>query len=111
MTRFKDFGAGGEVADDPLSFSLHGETFECRPTIQGKTLLTMVADAESDDTSKILNIITEFFHKTLLPESYERFEALIEDPDRIVTVETLGEITAWMVEQYTERPTKEPVRS
>lgn len=111
MPRFKDFGAGGEVFTEPLSFSLHGETFECRPAIQGKTLLTMVADAESDDTMKVLNVVSEFFEKTLLPESYERFNALINDPDRIVTMETLGEITAWMVEQYTERPTKEPERS
>jgi hypothetical protein len=111
MPRFKDFGAGNEVVDEPLSFSLHGETFECRPAIQGKMLLSMVADAESDDTAKVVKVVTEFFQKTLMPESYERFEALIEDPERIVTVETLGEITAWMVEQYTERPTKEPERS
>jgi hypothetical protein len=111
MTRFKDFGAGGEVVHEPLSFTLYGEKFECYPAIQGKTLLLMVADADSDDTAKVANIVTTFFEKTLLPESYERFQDLLDDPERIVTVEALGEITSWMVEQYTERPTKEPERS
>lgn len=110
MTRFKDFGSS-DVDREPLSFKLHGESFECRPAIQGATLLKMVADADSEDSSKVANIITEFFSKTLLPESYERFEALINDPDRIVTVDTLGEITSWMVETYTARPTQEPERS
>lgn len=110
MTRFKDFGSG-DVNSAPLSFKLHGEEFQCRPAIQGATLLRMVADADSEDSSKVANIITDFFSKTLMPESYERFEALINDPDRIVTVETLGEITSWMVESYTERPTQEPVGS
>jgi len=110
MTRFKDFGAG-DVDKTPLSFKLYEEEFHCRPAIQGSALLKMVSDSESDDGATVANIITTFFSKTLQPESYERFEVLLEDPDRIVTVETLGEITAWLVEAYTDRPTQEPAPS
>ena len=109
-TRFKDFGAG-DVDETPLSFKLHDEEFHCRPAIQGATLLKMVTEAESDDGATVANVITSFFSKTLMPESYERFDVLINDPDRIVTVETLGEISGWLVEEYTKRPTKEPERS
>lgn len=109
-SRFKDFGAG-EIDETPLSFKLHGEEFHCYPAIQGATLLKLVSDAESDNGATVANVISTFFSKTLLPESYERFDALINDPERIVTVETLGEISGWLVEEYTSRPTKEPERS
>ena len=102
-TRFKDFGVGSSQATlDPLSFRLHGQDFECYPALQGKVLLDMVSMAGSEDASDMAGGVMEFFKKTLKPESYTRFEALTQDPETIVTVETLGEITAWMVAEYSE---------
>jgi hypothetical protein len=49
-----------------------------------------------------------FFEHVLLPESYASFSKLIESPDKIVTVETLGEISGWLVEVYAGRPEGEP---
>lgn len=106
--RFKDFGSGGEVSKAPLSFKLHGEEFECRPNLQGKTLLDIIANAGDDDGVGAAKSITEFFNVALLPESAERFNKLLTDPDKIVTVDTLGEITAWLVEEYSSRPTQRP---
>ncbi len=106
--RFKDFGSGGKVDTTPLSFKLHGEEFTCRPTIQGKTLLDIVANSGSESGADVAKTITNFFEVTLLPESFERFNALLEDPDKIVSVDTLGEITAWLVEEYSSRPTQQP---
>jgi hypothetical protein len=37
-------------------------------------------------------------------ESFTRFNELLESEDKIVPVETIGEITAWLVEQYSDRP-------
>lgn len=105
--RFKDFGSGGEVSKAPLSFKLHDEEFECRPNIQGKTLLDIVANATEDGVGAA-KTITAFFDVCLLPESSERFNALLSNPDKIVTVETLGDITAWLVEEYSSRPTQQP---
>jgi hypothetical protein len=69
----------------------------------------MVSGAEEGELgSGAAKVITSFFSTVLLDESYERFEALIQDPEKIVTVETLGEITAWLVEEYTGRPTQRP---
>jgi hypothetical protein len=108
--RFKDFGAGGSVNTTPLSFKIHGEEFHCRPSIQGKTLLDIVANSGSGDDSGVgaAKTINTFFEVTLVEESYKRFEALLTNPDKIVSVETLGEITAWLVEEYSSRPTPQP---
>lgn len=106
--RFKDFGTGGATTQEPLEFALHGETFACRPAIQGKFLLSLVAGTDEDDPAAAANTVNQFFSHVLLPEDYIRFEALLDDPDKLVTVETLGEITGWLMEQYAARPTTPP---
>ena len=95
--RFKDFG-GSVVEKTPLSFKIHGEEFHCREAIQGKVLLNIVANSDESDGAAIAKTINDFFELTLMPESL----------DKIVTVDTLGEITAWLVEQYSLRPTQQP---
>ena len=109
MARFKDFGAGTTSAGaEPLTFKLHGEEFTCRPDIQGKTLLALVADAASNDASRQAGMVEKFFKTVLTPDSAEDFDELTNDPDKVVSVETLGEIVGWIVEQYTSRPTSRP---
>jgi hypothetical protein len=111
MARFKDFGAGLAPSTDPISFTLHGENFECKTALQGKFLLDLVAQSGGDDAAASAAIVSRFFKEVLLEESFERFEILVADPDRIVSVETLGEITGWLVGEYSERPTQQPESS
>lgn len=108
--RFRDFGSGNAVTE-PLSFKLHGEEFHCHPALQGKVLLDMVATATDTNQSVAAEIITTFFEKALLEESYARFKTLLDDKEKIVTVEMLGEISAWLVERYSGRPTSGPEQS
>jgi len=109
MTRFKDFGQGKtDEKKEAVSFKLHGEEFTCVPEIQGKLLLDLVADSSSDDPAKSAAVIDKFFSQVLTDESYERFEALLGDKNRIVTVETLADITGWLVEEYSQRPEEQP---
>jgi hypothetical protein len=109
MAKFKDFGAGSDTPQEPISFAIHGETFECKPAIQGKFLLDLVArSANQDDPSESAKVIGDFFKTVLSTESYSRFTYLSEDSDKIVDVETLSEIVGWLVEQYTDRPTQRP---
>ena len=110
-TRFKDFGVGGVSNTDPISFKLHGEDFECQKNLQGNALLQLVAKAGSGSPSDAAETVKDIFSRALLPESYERFLKLIDNPEKIVTVEALGEITAWLVEQYSGRPTQGPEHS
>lgn len=111
MTRYKDFGAGSATDKKPLSFKLHGETFQCVPQVQGKLLLELVADSGSDDAAKSAGIITKFFEYVLKEESNVRFNALLNDKEKIVTVDTLAEITGWLVSEYTNRPEEQPEAS
>lgn len=104
MARFKDFGAPAADKTEPLTFALYGETFHAVPSIQGKTLMSLIKDASIDDPSESAAMVLGFFDKTLLPESLERFTALTESTDRIVPVETLAEIVGWLVEEYSGRP-------
>ncbi len=108
MTRFKDFGTGPSERSEPLSFKLHGEEFECLPRMQGNTLLRMVADVSAEDNVKAAAFVGTFFQQVLTDDSYVRFDSLVNSKDKIVTVETLGEIAGWLVEQYTNRPEERP---
>ena len=104
-TRFKDFGSPITEAD-PISFSLFGETFTCRSSLQGKFLLDLVAETNSEDPAAGAAVMQKFFDTVLVDDSRERFNALAEDPDRIISVEVLSDITSWLVEQYSARPTQ-----
>jgi|TARA_B110000977_G_scaffold200698_1_gene292192 hypothetical protein len=109
MSKFKDFGAGsGTLAKDPISFKLYDEDFNCVTAMPGRVLLDIVARSSSENTADQAAVINDFFSHVLLEESLERFNALVVDKERIVTAETLGEITGWLVEQYSDRPNQQP---
>ncbi len=109
MTKYRDFGSGkstGEV--EPVTFKIHDEEFSCRTELQGKALLDLVAQSSSEDPAQAAKTIGNFFKNVLLEESYKRFDSLLTSPDKIVSVETLAEISGWLVEVYAGRPEEEP---
>jgi hypothetical protein len=108
MTRFKDFGSGKKTDAEPLSFKLHGDTFECLPQIQGKLLLDLVADSSGEDPAKSAAVIDLFFSQVMTDDSYVKFNALLKDKNKIVSVETLAAIVGWLVEEYSDRPEEQP---
>jgi hypothetical protein len=106
--KYRDFGGFLESSKEPISFKLYDEEFHCKGALQGKVLLDMVAISNSEDPAQNAALIDSFFGKVVLPESYERFQKLLQDEEKIVTIDTLGEITSWLVEQYSSRPTTGP---
>jgi hypothetical protein len=108
--RFKDFGSGGYNVEtqNPLSFKLYGEDFHCVPTIQGALLLDLVKKGNSEDPVVQSETINEFFASVLKDESLERFNALVADKEKIVTVDALSEIIGWLIEEYSGRPEEQP---
>lgn len=109
MARFKDFGNPFDAdAAEKLSFKLYGEEFFCYPEMPGKTLLEFVSIGNSEDPAEAAGAINQFFKKVLVEESYERFDQLAQDPNRLVSVQTLTEVISWLVEAYTDRPTEGP---
>lgn len=112
MARFKDFGAPFDAdSAEKVVFKIYDEEFACYPQLQGKVLLEFVKNSNSEDLVDSVTAVTDFFQKVLVPESFERFEALANDPNRIVSVSTLAEIVSWVMEQYSDRPTTGSERS
>jgi hypothetical protein len=110
--KFKDFGSGTpNNSDEPIVFRLFDEEFQCYTQLPGKVLLDFIVESSSDDPVASAGLINKFFRAVLKAESYERFEKLAEDPERVVSVEMLGEITTWLMESYTNRPEQQPEAS
>ena len=108
-SRYKDFGAGNAPDSvEPIVFKIHDEEFTCIPVIQGKVLMDLVTRSQSQETADAVGVLNDFFDKVLTDESLARFNALLEDKERIVTMDTLGEIIAWLVEEYSGRPNQQP---
>lgn len=109
MTRFKDFGSGAtEKVTEPLTFKLYEEDFHCVPEIQGRVILNLVADGAGGDPAASSRMISNFFEHVLEDESYTRFDALLNDKHKVVSVETLSEIVSWLMEEYGNRPNQQP---
>jgi hypothetical protein len=111
MARFKDFGAPQDSTSEALSFKIYEEEFFCHPAMQGKVMLDFIQKSDSDRGSDSAEAILLFFKKVLVDESYVRFQALTEDPERIVSVQILAEIVGWILEEYSGRPTQGPENS
>jgi len=108
--RFRDFGSGTAITE-PLTFKLYEQEFQCKPALQGKVLLEMAVAGAQDDGAESAKLVETFFAKALLPESLERFNTLLGDSEKIVTVDMLGEIAGWLTEQYSGRPQLGPEQS
>ena len=111
MTKFRDFGSptiGGDSED--VEFVLYGEKFKCRKGVPGKTMLDIVAGISSEnDPGAAARSVDQFFKAVLSSDDeYSRFNAICVDPDKLIQVEQLMEIVQWLMETYSERPTKRP---
>lgn len=106
QARSRTFGTQTPEEVEPLEFVLHGETFNCRPLLQGAVILDFLSAGNDETGSGTAAQILGIFPSALYPEDYVRFTALIRDPDRIVDLETLSEIVGYLIEEYTSRPTK-----
>ncbi len=107
--RFKDFGST-QFFDtstlEPVVFRIDGQTFTCRPALPGATLLAFVGDADSGDGGRAAGSIPRLFQHAMEPREYERFTTMAERSDRVMMIDTLTDIAAWLVEVYTDRPTQ-----
>lgn len=105
MTRFKRFSSGQRVDElEPLEFELAGEVFHCKPALQGYELIMFMSESNVEDRGA--ESVLKLFDRVMAASEYERFQALLTGDDVIISINDLGEIAAWLVEQYTERPTQ-----
>lgn len=109
--RFKDFGSD-QILDtsifEAVTFRLDGETFTCYSVLPGSALLEFVSDADSGEGGRASESVLRFFKAAMTDEEYERFAKFIKRSDRVTPLEVLAEISTWLVEVYSERPTRLP---
>jgi hypothetical protein len=109
MAKFKDFGTPAFSSDlvEEVKFKLLDEEFSCRSSLPGKIMLDFAARTADENSSAANAAVVFDFFKAAMPKSdYERFDALISDPDRSVQIETIMDIVSWLMEVYGERPTR-----
>ena len=109
--RFRDFGSDSVLDTsqyEPVQFKLDGETFNCYSALPGAVLLTFVSDADSNQGGRQAESVFGLFSAVMPPDEYERFQAFIKRPNRVVPVEVLVEISIWLTEVYAARPTPLP---
>lgn len=108
--RHKVFSTHKPATKSDLTFTLGKETYTCYDEIQGACILDFIAAAD-ESASKAGARILPFFDDVLSPAELERFNKQIKSPDEIIEMETLSEIVAWLIGEYTSRPTKASEKS
>lgn len=111
MTAIPDFT---RKRDEPLRFTIDGDTFECAPVLPAagtRLLLALAETVEGSAGSAQIAMIGDFLDTVMLPESAERFAARMKDPARPIDDDQIGDVLKWLVERYGQRPTVPPTPS
>lgn len=109
MARFKKFSGGVKISDfEPLEFELNEQKFSCFPAVQGSVLLEFVRDSDSESGGESAKALYRFLESSMPEEEYSKLQSVLHDPEVIIDITLIGEIVSWLVEEYSERPTKQP---
>jgi len=102
-----------DVPDDPVSFTIDGERFDCLPLMTGAAFIRysrLLAKGGMIATGAV----EDFFSEVMDPEEHKRFRKFIEDPGRRITTNKLGDIFLGLFGRYAagpaerSRPTEPP---
>ncbi len=80
------------------------EKFKARPMISGHLLMKIAGAMDAGVSIQSAEMIS-LLHAAIMPEDKAKFMELIDDNDVAIPIDTLGEILAWLAEEYTGRPT------
>lgn len=90
----------------PPTFDIDGRDFVCVSRMSGAAALEFAASG--DDGQRAADAILRFLRNAVCAEQRAAFNALLDDPDVGIPIETLNEIAEFLVEAYTARPTVPP---
>lgn len=105
---------------EPIAFTLGGvgsidgqkweESFSAVPVAPGGVLDDLTSSVSLDERTGNTVVhhmrVLQFFRGVLIDDDVERFEALVRDKNRVVPLEKLADILAWLTEELTGRPTQ-----
>lgn len=97
--------------ESEVGFTLGETDYTAKPDIQGAVILEFIAAADAGEGMGAAAHILAFFDEVLPKDELAKFKAQIKSDDEIVELETLSDIVAYLIEEYTERPTQESTPS
>jgi hypothetical protein len=106
--RHKSFAASEENTPEeelvPVTFDVAGETFTAKADIQGIVLMDFL---EASDSGGVTSLVAfkKFLAEALDEEEYARLDNVFRTAPKTIPVETIAQIVAYLVEEYTSRPT------
>lgn len=100
-------GRHGPGGDDDTTWS---ETFTVSSRLDARMAGWYAQAYTVIEGKQVINppAVIQFLKMACVPESALRFEALVDDPDRLVDVKLLGEVFGWLAEEVLDRPTPPP---
>jgi hypothetical protein len=108
---FRDFSRKRQE----IAFRVEPDDFQCVPALSIYALQDIMKLYQSDDfktaredhnASKIVAILTSIFEFFLLPDAFQIFVKRLSDRKNPIDHVQLLEITGWLIEVYTKRPSQ-----
>lgn len=92
---------------EPIIFELvEGETFEAYGDVSGATTLEFIAATSSENSGDQARGLLAYLKASMDEENFKRFDAIIKSPDHKISIETLSNIVAFLIEERSSRPTE-----
>lgn len=107
-TRHRSFSSSEEAPKDSLeavSFDLAGETFEAKPELQGIVLMDFLEASDGGGVTSIVAFKT-FLKDTMEEAEFARLNTHLRTATENIDIEKIAKVVAYLVEEYTSRPTK-----
>lgn len=90
---------------EPIPFELEGESFEAYGQVPGAVLLDFIAASTQEDSSGTAGAIIGYLKSSMNKTEFKRFDALTRDPEKLIELQVLADIVAYLIEERTSRPT------
>lgn len=104
----KSFDTATRADGEEVYVTIDGERFDATPIAPANAILKVGALAASDKPQDKVEAVTTFLDSVLLPDSRQRFADRMGDPERPISIDTCGQVVAYLMEVYTGRPPGEP---
>lgn len=111
MTQTKRKSFKGYIPENGIEFTLESadgertKTIICRPALPGTVLMEVVAILGGSG-GDMAGAMGKFFFASMDEVNYKAFREFTDEPTNGISVEVLGDIAAYLVEEYTARPTE-----
>lgn len=98
---------GETPEDEPIETRQESQTFHAVPEVPGKWLLEVGASMAGGQEDRV-HAINRFLDRVIVPAEKRRWDDVMSDTESILDMETLADITNWLIEEYNdEHPTEQ----